>query len=365
MKIALIRRQFSPSGGAELYLARLIDALRTRGHAIHLFAETWLQQTGDISFHPIATRGRRATRPLAFAQAVQEQIQGLEFDCVFSLERTLKQDVYRAGDGVHKVWLERRREFAHGLRKLLAGRGAFHRNIRALEKRTFHPANTGAIIVNSEMVRHEILTNFNFPPDRIHLVRNGIDLSRFAPGDKAKARERFGLHREDYVLLFVGSGWERKGLKLLADEILPRINTTAPRPVRLLVVGKGNSRGLRGENVVFAGVVSDAERAYHAADLFVFLPLYEPSANVCFEALASGLPVVTCKQNGASEIVQESVNGTVLQRPDDIQGAVAAINFWAARKDAPIRVVRESLGMERNVRETLAILEKAARRGQM
>src|SRR5262245_30881430 len=112
MKLALIRRHFSATGGAELYLQRLLQALAKKGHELHLFAEAWEQKPDGVALHPIRISGRRAQKPWRFAEAVKQAVAAEPFDCVFSLERTLKQDVYRAGDGVHRVWLERRRQFA-------------------------------------------------------------------------------------------------------------------------------------------------------------------------------------------------------------------------------------------------------------
>src|SRR5689334_5944856 len=112
MKLALIRRKFSATGGAELYLQRLLQALIQRVHESHLFAEAWNEKPDRVSLHRITVQGTRAQRAVRFAEQVRQELARETFDCVFSLERTLKQDVYRAGDGVHRVWLERRRQFA-------------------------------------------------------------------------------------------------------------------------------------------------------------------------------------------------------------------------------------------------------------
>jgi len=92
----------------------------------------------------------------------------------------------------------------------------------------------------------------------------------------------------------------------------------------------------------------------------VFPPIYEPSANVVFEALAAGLPVVTSSCNGASEVIEEGINGTVVADPSDIGALAAAIEFWRARLNVRPVPVKANLSLERNVRETLAVLELAA-----
>jgi UDP-glucose:(heptosyl)LPS alpha-1,3-glucosyltransferase len=389
VKLALIRRQFSATGGAELYLQRLLDSLAKAGHQLHLFTEAWSEKPAGVVFHAVALGGTRAQRPLRFAESVRHEVAKEKFDCVFSLERTLKQDVYRAGDGVHRVWLQRRRDFAPWWKKPFVGLGAFHRNMMALEAQTFDPANTRHIIVNSEMVKREILANFQFPADRIHLVRNGVDVARFRNGKRAETRARFGIEDDDFLLLFVGSGWERKGLKFLIGAMqelakplepggmmetmirldakgedmggdkLQRIVAQAKK-TKLLVLGKGSLPNNAPSSVIFAGSTNDVQDAYAAADLFVFPPIYEPSSNVVFEALAAGLPVVTSIQNGAAELIDEGKTGTVLADPSNIQAMLEAIGYWRSHRCETAIIDENALGIERNVAETMTVLEIAA-----
>src|SRR5205823_12547550 len=103
-----------------------------------------------------------------------------------------------------------------------------------------------------------------------------------------------------------------------ASDARPPHPPPPPNKVKLLVVGKGKTPINRPANVIFAGPMADLENAYAAADLFLFLPIYEPSANVVFEALAAGLPVITSAHNGAAELIEEGVNGSVVDDPSDI-----------------------------------------------
>jgi UDP-glucose:(heptosyl)LPS alpha-1,3-glucosyltransferase len=357
MKLALIRRQFSAMGGAELYLQRLLGGLAGAGHEVHLYAEAWDAAPAGVQVHAQQVTGSRAARPRAFAEAVRQAVAREPFDCIFSLERTLRQDVYRAGDGLHRMWLRRRRQFAPWWRKPLVGWGAFHRSMQALETQTFDPGNTSHIIVNSEMVRREILEHFQFPAGRIHLVRNGVDVTRLQTGRRAETRARFGIKEGEFLLLFVGSGWERKGLRYL----LAALRQLPAENLKLLIVGKGAKPSLPPGNAIFAGTMNDVENAYAAADLFTFLPIYEPSANVCFEALAAGLPVVTTALNGAAELVRERVNGSVVSSPADIGAVVEAIRYWRSRAERRPALDTPALSLERNVAETVAVLEMAAR----
>lgn len=353
MKIALIRRSFSAVGGAELYLQRLLAALQNRGHEIHLISEFWPEVPKNVTLHPIAVSGSRAQRGWAFARAVQEHLVHANYDCVFSLERTLRQDVYRAGDGLHRMWVRRRGKFSPWWRRIWTGR--YHREMVKLEQQVFEPSNTRYVIANSEMVRREILANFAYPPERIILVRNGVDVARFQHGDRAGTRKRFNLAEDDFVCLFVGSGWERKGLNYLVNAVRELSHDAR---LKLLIVGKGRSF-CRDQNVIFAGPQSRVEDFYAAADLFTFVPIYEPSANVCIEALAAGLPVITSAYNGASELITSPELGEVLPDPSNVSSLAEAIQKRMAQKQR-VKVPVETLSLERNVRETLSVLEMAA-----
>lgn len=359
MRLALIRRQFSATGGAELYVQRLLAALTAAGHETHLFAEKWQEQAAGVQFHAVNVDASRAERPLRFAEVVNGMMQQeKKFDCVFSLERTLKQDVYRAGDGLHRVWLERRKHFAPWWKRPLVGFGAFHRNMMLLEARTLDPANTKHIIVNSEMVREEIAHHFPvFPQERIHLVRNGVETKRFQNVDRKAARKRFGLKDDDFVLVFVGSGWERKGLPWLLQFMAARSDDPS---LKLLVVTRDRIRGKIPPNVILTGPLNDVEAAYAAADVLTFLPIYEPCSNVVSEALATGIPAITTRFNGASELIDSGVNGHVLDDPRDFAILGLCVNHWRARGSAGPVKTRQPLDLETNVQLTLRTLELAA-----
>jgi UDP-glucose:(heptosyl)LPS alpha-1,3-glucosyltransferase len=77
-----------------------------------------------------------------------------------------------------------------------------------------------------------------------------------------------------------------------------------------------NRLGIK-EHVYFLGPKTDVERYYCASDLFVFPTIYDPFSNVCLEAMASGLPVITSRVNGASELLKAGKNGYIIDNPVD------------------------------------------------
>src|SRR5215510_5333999 len=108
IRIAFVRRGYSPSGGAEAYLKRLADGLVSAGHEVQLVATNdWPQNQWRFG----AIRHLGAKTVIGFADELEQIRPSLQCDVLFSLERVWSCDVYRAGDGVHRAWLARRRKF--------------------------------------------------------------------------------------------------------------------------------------------------------------------------------------------------------------------------------------------------------------
>lgn len=348
MKIGLVRRGYSASGGAERYLRRFAAALGDAGHGCALFSSTpWPDWPHEFFLVKGAT-------PRAFADALAAARPREKCGRLFSLERVWSCDCYRAGDGVHRGALAQRARFEPGLRTWFRKFSRAHRELLEIETALFSENGARTIIANSQMVKDEIVREHHFPPEKITVIYNGLPAEKFAEKlpDRATARLALGLPAEEVVALFVGSGWERKGLRfaMKAVERIPRAT--------LLVAGRGKSRGLpRASHTKFLGPVADLAPLFSAADVFVLPTVYEPFSNACLEAAAAGLPIVTTPFNGFAEVIQRGVTGEVFSKPDDEEALAQALENWANQKipaSASARV--QSFTIERNVRETLAWL---------
>lgn len=335
MKIAFIRYRYDPYGGAERFTQLLMDHLVARGDEVHLYARRWKEGAGGGPIlHRVGGPGWPAMLAYAsFVYLVGKSVRQGQYDLVQSNERTLCQHVYRAGDGVHARWLELRCSQLGWIRRLSIRFNPFHRLRLRLERALFESPELKAVIVNSNMVREEILARFRIDADRIHTIYNGVDLARFRPPKRAEAggvlRSRSGIGDETPVILFVGSGFERKGL-----EPLLRAVARSRSGAHVWVVGKGRtSRYLRlartlgiDSRVRFWGPQQDVVPFYADADLCVLPTLYDPFPSVVLEAMASSLPVVTTRQCGAAEIVDEAVDGFVVSSPNDIEAMADRID---------------------------------------
>lgn len=325
MKIAIIRKRYVAHGGAERFTRDFIHRLAERGHQIHLLAADWVgEKDPKVIFHPVPmVRLGSFFAALTFAVGAYVVCRRDRFDLVQSHERTLDQDLYRAGDGCHREWLQRRKAGASFLKRLSIAVNPFHWLMLSIENRLMR--RSAKIVAISNGVRDEIIRHYGVPAEKISVIYNPVDLIRFHPdhrkGMGRQFREKEEVKDQEKVILFVGSGFERKGVGPLVDAIA----LLGALPVKLWVVGKGDiARYLRQARNVgvegrvrFFGPVSDAVRFYAAADVFVFPTIYEPFGQVHLEALASGLPVITNRYCGGGEMIRCGINGDLLDSTTD------------------------------------------------
>jgi len=325
MNIAFIRKKYTFHGGSEAFTSLLINKLLEKGHKIFIYAIKWDAggaSNPNLIFKkiPVLNMGS-LLRDLTFVLSSLFLLKKEKYlDLIQTHDKTLFQDIYRAGDGCHLTWLKIRWKYGNILEKISIIVNPWHWLILWIERTIFLKKHYKKIIAISQMVKNNIIENYYINPEDITVVYNGVDLEKFNPENKAKyrniIRNNYNITPNDFVILFAGSGFKRKGLHFLIES-LNHIHI----PITLLIAGKGKLE-IKNKNtihkIIFCGAQPKIEQYYAAADIFVFPTLYEPFGNVHLEALASGLPVITTKNSGAAEIIDEGVNGFVMSSPDNI-----------------------------------------------
>jgi len=120
-------------------------------------------------------------------------------------------------------------------------------------------------------------------------------------------RQRCKIPPDAPLVLFVGSGFRRKGL----DRVISLWSSKKLAAFYLLVVGTDGRLGryrawadsFAPGRIIFTGRQDDVENYYAAADLVALLSFQEAFGNVVLEGLAAGLPVIVSREVGASEIL--------------------------------------------------------------
>jgi UDP-glucose:(heptosyl)LPS alpha-1,3-glucosyltransferase len=323
-EIGIVRQRYTPYGGAERFVADALAVLNQRGVKLTLYTRAW--PGGDGAYRAEVCNPfyvGSLWRDWSFARAVRAAWSRRRPDLVQSHERIAGCDIFRAGDGVHRVWLAERRRGMGIFRRLAISLNPFHRYTLRAEARMFADPALRAVICNSQLVLEQIRECFGLPDTKLRLIYNAVDSKRFSPALRAHrdaARAAHGIPDDACLFVFVGSGYDRKGVAaaLAAFAALPG-NTW------LLVAGKDRhvnryrTRARRlgvGHRVVFTGPLDDVRPVLGAADAFVLPTLYDPLPNACLEAMAAGLPVVTSAQCGAAELLRAHGGGFVVDALD-------------------------------------------------
>ena len=359
LEIAFVRQKYNPYGGAERFVERALQALATNKVNMTVLSRRWDATNSDYQFlacHPFYLG--RLWRDWGFAREVCQQLKTLNVEIVQSHERIPCIDIYRAGDGVHKVWLQQKARASGVLPALIDRFSPYHSYTLRAEKTMFESPRLQAVICNSVMVRDEIIEHFDITPEKLHVIYSGVDTTLFRPERRSEQRDalrrELNIAKHDPVLLMVGSGYFRKGL----DAVLQAMSTLRAPPM-LVVVGYdkhadrylklARSVGLQ-ERVVFAGAQLDVLPYYAMADAFVLPSLYDPFPNAALEAMACGLPVVTSNKTGAAEFIDNGVQGYVVDAFDYAQLAGAIVDVSdqerAAQMGIKAREKLESFGLD-------------------
>jgi UDP-glucose:(heptosyl)LPS alpha-1,3-glucosyltransferase len=327
VKIALAHKRLDFRGGTERDLYKTAEGLRDLGHDVHLFCSDYgVPAPTGVTAHRIpALRFGRTARLVSFALWAPKIIEQASCDVVISFGRMIEQDVLRCGGGTHRGFLRSLGAEGGVARRFWQNVSIYHRTLLALERRQYAGHRLQSIIAVSAEVKRDIMDNYPVDGEKIAVLYNGVDLNRFHPAKRsefgAAVRARWDIPADAPLVLFVGSGFRRKGLdRLLAMWTLPEF-----AKIYLLVVGSDarigsyQARGaaIAPERIIFAGRQDDIENYYAAADLVALPALQEAFGNVVLEALASGVPVLVSSAVGAAEVLAGSVAGSVVDRPND------------------------------------------------
>lgn len=330
MKIALVCKNYAVErGGMERYTVLLGRELVRAGHEVHVFANTWQKEAGIITHHVPIIRFTSPLKNYSFAYFADRELSRMHFDVMHGIERILYQDIYRVSAGISPVQLIQR--YPNRLIRWAKSIGPRRVVLKYLEHKIFVGNGCKIVMTNSKMVKKQIIDHYNADPDRIIVIYNGVDTLKFNIQVKEKYREsvrkEYDIDNNQSVIIFVSHDFKLKRLQTILNAM-----TLLEKKYILMVVGNGKKKnylkwaiknGL-GEQVLFLGPKKNMEKYYAAADILVLPTLYDAFANVCLEAIACGLPVITTRSNGFAEVITEGKNGFILesQNPAELAGKI-------------------------------------------
>jgi UDP-glucose:(heptosyl)LPS alpha-1,3-glucosyltransferase len=336
MKIAFCIENFiTTRGGAEQYVHDLSLLLTERGHEVHIYTmKSRRRSKGRLHIHMVNMfSGPRFIRTISFALRCRREVTGREFDIIHSFGRTWGMDIFQPLGGSQMAGLVGNlRSIPNPFRrylKVVTYILSFRRMAYFLVEK-IQIKETKIVIAISAMVKRDLIHYCRLGPDKVRIVRNGVDLKRFHPDNRGKFREKtrreLGLVDEDIFILFVAHNFRLKGLQTLIRALKHIQNICPESKFKVGVLGAGKVKQYTEyarkmgvvDRVIFVSNSDMPAHYYAAADISVHPSFYDPSALVVLEAMASGIPVITTTYCGTSEIIEEGKEGFVVRTPANI-----------------------------------------------
>lgn len=382
MRIALVLDRFEPArGGVEQWTARFAAALVRDGREVHVVARSFAS-TGEAELdralrcHPVNCGGGK----LAFGAAAEQVLRRLDVDVIHDMGFGWYADVIQPHGGSRMAAARRNRAMrgrVAGTTRAIAGSVTpREREFRALARRQYGEEATDRgpkrFVAISRMVADDLVADYGLDRRDVRLVYNGVETRRFTPADRERWR---GDVRGELDLgpgcafLIAAHNLKLKGLPTLLRAFA---ETHAVDPRSRLVVAGGKRLGeFRraagrlgvGGAVRWLGPVDDVRPYYAAADAYVHPTHYDPCSLVTMEAAACGLPVVTSRYGGVSELITPGVEGELIDEPTDVAALADRMRLLLdpGRRDrcgAAARRLALSRPFERNVAEMLAVYDE-------
>ncbi len=236
-------------------------------------------------------------------------------------------------------------------------RWAYYNAVHFLERRAL--AKLTVVICNSQHTREALATAYRLPPERLRVVFKSIDVSQYAFRPRR-------LGDGDPYILFIGGNVQRKGLPTLI-RAAPKILAVLPQAEFVIVGDNQNLSAMKAlcreygveQSFRFLGWQSQSQiqEHYHRAGLFVMPSLIEAFGVVFLEAMASGVPVIGARVGGTKELIQDGVNGLLVE-PRDHRGLAENILFLLQNEEPRQQLIRNGretvkrYGVERMLQET-------------
>ena len=365
MRIGIAIRNFDlKKGGAERYSYDLSANLVKMGHEVSVFCRRGVAVSGVTLVKMKSAVFPRWVRPLAFAVSHRVHVKAAELDVMLGFGNTLEADVYQSHGGVQPVWMEQEIASYHDPRerrvKALLLRHSLNQKVQQwVAEYPIRRGKVQRIVAISDMVKGHMARHYGLSEDAFQVVYNGVDTVRFKPGAVSP-------EGDTKKILFSAGTFRLKGLYPLLEAI--GALSRQRRDFHLHVLGRGRKERYRplidalgiGDLVTFLGETAHPETVYAGSHILAHPTYYDACSLTTMEGMASGLPTITTRWNGASALVSPE-EGYVLDGPEDVAGLASTLRDLCdegLRREMgrKARLKLETFTIERNASEMERIL---------
>lgn len=310
-----------PYGGVSRDLFRITQACIARGHRVRIYTLKWdapVQPECEVVIADVRafTNHRLYAR---FSEWVRNHVEAHPVDALIGMNKMPDLTVYYAGDSCYEDKARTQRNWIYRLT-------ARYRLFSRFERAVFDRDSKTEILTISDVQTPLFRKYYGTQYERLHALPPGIDASRRAPANASEVRSvvrrEFGIDDDVHLIVFVGSGFIKKGLDR-AIEGIAALPAEIRARTRMFVLGEDNAKPFRArakrlgllDAITFLGGRDDVPKFLFAADAFV-LPAYdENTGTVIIEAMIAGLPVLVTENCGYARYVESAGAGLVVQMP--------------------------------------------------
>jgi len=313
MKILLLTTHLN-IGGISTYTVSLAKALKLKGH------EVFVASSGGILAPELAPSG---ISHIDISLFTKSELSPKVFKAIFEISKIVKRlgiDIIHSQTRIAQVTGFFVSKLC-GIPMVTTCHGFFHKNIGRL----ILPSWGEKVIAISDAVNENLINYFGVDKSRVTLIYNGIDVKKFlkdfSEEEKDKLKDKFGIKKDYRVIGMIARFTPDKGHDILLYGLYD-ILKEKPN-VQLVFVGDGDKRQDMVElsqklnlsdNVVFVKPQIDTVNALAIMDVFMFTPKRREGLGLALlEALASGKPVVATDVGGISSVVENNVNGFLVE----------------------------------------------------
>ena len=381
MKIALVAEWLDAwRGGAETSTLEFVHHIMDRGVEVHVFTRSRPSPAPGLHVHTISGASMsRTRRSITFTHRVEHLLQSDSFDIVHAISPCRHADIYQPRGGTVAETIERNLALfkwrpTRRLKRYANRLNFKQRYTLALERGLLGGADGPLVVAVSDYVVRQLKQHYRLPDERIRKVYNGVDpddsTAQERTRHRAAIREEFSITDRDCLVLQIAHNFRLKGVQRWM-EALALLVKRGRTDVRSLVIGKGDSErwhrlaarlGIT-EYLTFMGPSTRVREFHHAADMVVHPTYYDPCSRVVLEAMVAGLPCVTTRWDGASEVIADGVQGFVIDDPGDVSVLADRVDRL---RDSHLRqqlgraaaALGDRLSMARHTAEMLSLYEE-------
>jgi|688.fasta_scaffold39585_6 glycosyltransferase involved in cell wall biosynthesis len=315
-KIALIHIRLMNKGGLETRLINYMNYFLSLGHEVTIITSKISGEIElpkdvhlikiDLSAYP------KFIRHLFFNYKLEKTLEENTFDYTLSLERTWSQDNLIAPN-THIGFLKAQDKWWRNPSDMIQ---------LYLDKKSFRNAKN--IFACSQMVKEEIVNEYNIDATKIKVVFPPLNTQKFNLQERAKQKEyleKYNIDISKINFLFVSTSHKRKGLDLLMEIFSKKENEDK----HLYIAG--STAQYKQKNIHSLGFVNNTNELYVCVDATLHPAVYEPYGQIISESIACGTRVIVSDKVGAKEIIKNKELGEIIPANDLEAWSYAIVHF--------------------------------------